>query len=601
MTYITQYLNIDEPGYALLVCGSWGVGKTHIVSRESAFKNPIYVSLFGISTIEDIHNQITLEMLPESMKRVALAADAAEKGGETAAGISGAVLSLGSKMAGKAILEYCLKEADRSRPIIFDDLERSNLDLKDLLGTVNKYIEHESYSVIIIADVAHIEQTTDFEEFKEKIIGQTVTVEADIPNFCSSIFKLSTFNDIRPYKDRIEEILTSSGIESLRIVKQIIQNTQLFYDCLSSEIINTEESILALLTEFVIWTSLVRGDSRFTKESLMNLVKSRTLRISARLNTNSEGISEQEALIIKMLDDIDKKYRQYGFEPFNAVLEPELVSSMLFDGHFDINNIQTSVLTSRLYSKASDLPAWKVLFHWRSHSDEEIKEAIERTKSIYETVSENDPSVLLHIFGHAIWLSNNRLWDWDIETTIAKSIEYIENVRNNLPEHTYLLDRETSYDKCGYVESSSPLYEHYEKIKRKLIDVANEQKTAILQQYADNILKILESQPNELFIFFNAEQYNPYKLYLTHPMLHLVPSKPFLKIFDEVLSSVQQQNVCAALRRRIHLVAAYDSADLEKSWVESFVTDLMTLSELSNNRFKKLRYHDMAEDFIQKT
>lgn len=599
--YIAQYLNIEEPGYALLVCGSWGVGKTHVVRQECSSKNPIYVSLFGISTIEEIHSQVTLEMLPESMKRVAQTADAAEKGGETAAGISGAILSLGSKLAGKAIHAYCLKEADSSRPIIFDDLERSNLNLKDLLGAINTYIEHEPYSVIIIADVAHIEQTKEFEDFKEKIIGQTLNIEADISNFCTSLFENAKYSEIQPYKERIEHILTSTGIESLRTIKQIIQNTQLFFNCLNPRIIKDEESLLALLTEFVIWTSIVRGDSHFTKKRLMNLVENRTLRVSSRTNSNGEEKSEQDAIVIALLDDIDSKYRQYGFELFNAILEPALVSSMQFDGHFDINNIQTNVLASRLYTRAADIPAWKVLFHWRSHSDEEINEAIERTKGIYASASEIDPSVLLHIFGRAIWLSNYSLWDWNIETTVAHSIDYIETVRNQLPEHTYLVNRENSYDGCGYPENNSPLFDHYEKIKLRLFDVAKEQKTIILQDHADNVIKILESQPNELFMFFNAQQYNPFKLYLTHPFLHLVHSSNFLKVFDENLSSVQQLNVCVALRRRIHLIESYDQESLEKTWIANFANELLTLPGLPENNLKYMRYHDLTEDLRQKS
>src|ERR1700693_1551691 len=60
LEYLTYYCALPHPPhYAVMVSGPWGVGKTYLVKRflnrhfeES--KRPIYVSLYGLSTIDEI-------------------------------------------------------------------------------------------------------------------------------------------------------------------------------------------------------------------------------------------------------------------------------------------------------------------------------------------------------------------------------------------------------------------------------------------------------------------------------------------------------------------------------------------------------------------
>jgi GTPase SAR1 family protein len=63
--YLTYYLGLKHaPGFAVLVSGPWGVGKTYLLKaflkeefgEETA--NYVYVSLYGLSSIEEIDDAL---------------------------------------------------------------------------------------------------------------------------------------------------------------------------------------------------------------------------------------------------------------------------------------------------------------------------------------------------------------------------------------------------------------------------------------------------------------------------------------------------------------------------------------------------------------
>ena len=43
--------------------------------------------------------------------------------------------------------------------IVFDDLERCSIDITDLLGYINSFVEHEGVKVVVLADEGRICQS----------------------------------------------------------------------------------------------------------------------------------------------------------------------------------------------------------------------------------------------------------------------------------------------------------------------------------------------------------------------------------------------------------------------------------------------------------
>lgn len=55
--------------------------------------------------------------------------------------------------------------------LIFDDLERCSINIINLLGYINFFVEHQSYKVILIANEEELEKTEKYALIKEKLLN----------------------------------------------------------------------------------------------------------------------------------------------------------------------------------------------------------------------------------------------------------------------------------------------------------------------------------------------------------------------------------------------------------------------------------------------
>ena len=67
--YLAYYKGCNAPGYAVLVTGEWGTGKTYQVKEALAEEERYYVSLFGLQSPHDVHSAVFAAMDPKLAKR----------------------------------------------------------------------------------------------------------------------------------------------------------------------------------------------------------------------------------------------------------------------------------------------------------------------------------------------------------------------------------------------------------------------------------------------------------------------------------------------------------------------------------------------------
>ncbi len=234
---ITNYINEKETDYAILINGQWGCGKTYHIrknifsliekidsqrkkSKESAEKHkfiPLYISLYGLSSIDEILTRILQECFPILKGKIAMATNLG--------------LNLFANLKGidtqhkKEIKSFIGVKSNHV--LFFDDLERINTDavsIKSVLGHINTYTEHQNLKVIIISnDEKQAEE--HYQEFKEKTIRFTNTFKANI----SDVFDTMCASKEEPYrsyilsqKDCILNIFTSANCQNLRTLKFLI-------------------------------------------------------------------------------------------------------------------------------------------------------------------------------------------------------------------------------------------------------------------------------------------------------------------------------------------------------------------------------------------
>ncbi|RIW01762.1 P-loop NTPase fold protein, partial [Vibrio harveyi] len=147
---IQQYCSSNHVDYAILIDGDWGTGKTEFVRKylDTFHKDSfLHISLFGLSTINEIENEIYKSMafidqneeLCGAFNSISLSSDQARFGG-----IGFAI---------KSVFEYYKQDKIKNSKrliICLDDLERWNGDIDICLSYVAKLVEQYNTRTIII-------------------------------------------------------------------------------------------------------------------------------------------------------------------------------------------------------------------------------------------------------------------------------------------------------------------------------------------------------------------------------------------------------------------------------------------------------------------
>lgn len=187
---IKSYIDEKLYNYAVMIDGEWGSGKTYFVKEvlipqlklhdvqktgkrnsskiKSIFKKAenksrkfLYISLYGMKSVDDISKKIYMEnYLDTDMKK---------KGYSIASmfspllfdAINNAIKLVGIKAKEDTIDESIKKLVGNfitldNAVLIFDDLERCNIPINEVLGYINGYVEHQGMKVIIVANQKEI-------------------------------------------------------------------------------------------------------------------------------------------------------------------------------------------------------------------------------------------------------------------------------------------------------------------------------------------------------------------------------------------------------------------------------------------------------------
>lgn len=246
-----DYLRAEETDYAILINGEWGSGKTyyyekslkdiiincryeHSKDNKNKFK-PLYISLHGIAKTEEIATAIFLA-LNKNLKDASQNKAVKAFGELLNIGLSIpfiTTLSSASNLKAKIFNNLNTETwtfLNENCVLCFDDLERTKLNIKEVLGYINKFTEHKKMKVIIIANQKEILNGIDagsYKKPKEKIIGRTVdfkpTFEESVSKIIEHVCKTETIKQFM--NDNREIILNTIEItksNNLRLIKRAI-------------------------------------------------------------------------------------------------------------------------------------------------------------------------------------------------------------------------------------------------------------------------------------------------------------------------------------------------------------------------------------------
>jgi len=502
--HITEFLNYycslpTAPQYAIMLKGKWGSGKTHFINEyknvlKENNKKYIYVSLYGVTSYDEIETKFLEVLHPKLYNKKTILA------GKIAKGLLKTTLKIDLDDDGKSdgtIRSEApnLNTGDllntKDYILIFDDLERCSIDINDLLGYINYFVEHQEYKVILLANDEKF-KSEEYKDIKEKLIGKTFEVisntELAYDSFIKEIKENNLFID---YKDTIIKIYIQSGYNNLRVFRQVILDFDRF-----NQSINLNNFKKELVKNFVTEYFIFAIENRFQSYTISKFEKSNKddkSSLEAYINGN-DTVPDKENIYSQFI----KKYNSFLFEPY--ILSFKTWSDILNSSIIEKKNIMETFHKSK-YSFDKNTLSWIKLQNFTSIKDEGFKILLSDVELNIKKNNYTNLDDILNISTLLLELQENKLYAIEKEellNLIYQNIDYIFE-QNHLTEDDFsfekTLSRKNNYDKDVYT-----YYQKKENVFHK----------ETMQSDAIQILKYLKEKDNRkvytLLSFSNTER-----------------------------------------------------------------------------------------------
>lgn len=278
---LEQYVKDVNPQYAILLSGSWGCGKTHFIeawmdqynqshniptSKKHIFRKqkaeivirPIKVSLFGLQTNTELIETINRELSPVvfNLKKYGLIA---------AKVVSRLTLKTDAFEGVKNPIEAEFSALDALFPdntnvsikgdklLVFDDIERCKIPIAELFGFIDLLLHKYQCKIIIIGDETKYDgkEKNIYDQYKEKIIGQTLVVQKDANAAFKAFTKelegisKSAATFVKENQECVLDTFNASGYSNLRSLKQSLHQFAFLYAQLKAGAEDFKRELLA--------------------------------------------------------------------------------------------------------------------------------------------------------------------------------------------------------------------------------------------------------------------------------------------------------------------------------------------------------------------
>ena len=565
---ILDYIRSDYTDYAVMLNGEWGSGKTHFWNNKIRKKiesmqlngkryTTIYMSLYGISNLEEISKKIfmeTTQLMDKNLKKYM-----ASKGQYTIpeyakTGIDMAnffgVTQNGNK------LDYGEFFSTDDKVLCFDDLERANVDVIDILGYINNFVEHDHIKTIIICNekelatklkssnlemktfiatylldkqdelnktdkpmvekiqdkIEHVfDKANDYERIKEKLIGETFEYAPKFDYIINGILMRYENNPdlIRFLRENTGLIIATfhrSGTRNLRILKHALNDFKKVYEMVNKSYPNTNHRVMQTMLIFTIAVSFEIKAGKITKEKFINIKDNeeyKAILVSSRI------LMDNRQFYIKEFDqnyyyNFKSEYRFFKFIEY-------YVRTRIFDMKLFKENMETI----RNTVDTENLPAYKRLLteeYWKI-SDDEFEAVIEE---ILGDVKEGKIRLIdmVKIFAYFSHFSRKGLIEYDLKT--LKSIFFNGmNIASLSSEYCSNIEEELGKIAIEEVkEDMEEILKHFHKLNDQLLDKMYKEK-------AEEIMKCIPMKMEQFYEKFDKEcmeipifkYYDPFQLF----------------------------------------------------------------------------------------
>ena len=331
---ILDYIRSEYTDYAIMINGEWGSGKTYFWNNKIRPKiesmqlngkryTAIYMSLYGISNLEEISKKIfieTTQLMDKNLKKFMDASGVKNIPEYAKTGLDMANF-FGVTQNGDRI-DYGQFFSTDDKVLCFDDLERANVDVIDILGYINNFVEHDHIKTIIICNEKELstklknsnlemktfiatylldkenklniktdkpmverirdtieyvfDKANDYERIKEKLIGETFEYAPEFTYIINGLLMRyencpDLIRFLRENTNLIISTFNKSGTRNLRILKHSLTNFKKIFDEVNKSYPNTNHRVLQTMLIFTIAISFEIKAGKITKDKFVNI------------------------------------------------------------------------------------------------------------------------------------------------------------------------------------------------------------------------------------------------------------------------------------------------------------------------------------------
>ncbi|MDR6509326.1 hypothetical protein J2792_000166 [Novosphingobium capsulatum] len=417
--YLRYYLSLTRPpGYAVMIRGPWGIGKTFLIRQILAQmfddeKAYIYVSLYGVDNPSEIDTAIFAATHPIL--------------GSKAAKVVGRVLNAGLKFKGfeNPITLRDFKRRTTGAIYVFDDIERSSMSSDAIFGYINQFVEHSECRVVLVANEAELESSDSYRRKREKLVGQTIEAKSAVRGALAAFLADVAHTEARDYLGSVEnhiiELYEQGMVNNLRVLKQTLWDFERFYQAIEPHHRQHARAMLHVL-------HLLFSLSFEIKLGRLNAghIRGRTdLWIAAMMDEKNDA-------------PIKSSFDRYkGIDLSDTTLSDELLIELLVNGVIDDSLIKRDLDASAWFLEPTDEPSWRTIWHRFERDDGVVVAAIAALQRELASLQYRDPGEILHIFGMMLMMTDINLLEGDRDGVVESAKTYIVALRQRgeLPPH----------------------------------------------------------------------------------------------------------------------------------------------------------------------
>ena len=566
---ILDYIRSDYTDYAIMINGEWGSGKTYFWNHKIRNKietihingkqyTTIYLSLYGISNLEEISKKIfieTTQLMDKNLKKFMNSHNQSTipeyaKTGLDMANFFG-VTQNGDK------LDYGEFFSTDDKILCFDDLERANVDVIDILGYINNFVEHDHIKTIIICNekelatklkssnlemktfiatylldkegdltkvsdkpmvekiqdtIEHVfDKANDYERIKEKLIGETFEYAPEFTYIINGLL-MRYENDselIRFLRENTRLIISTfnkSGTRNLRILKHALNDFKKVFDMVNKNYPNTDQRVLQTMLIFTIAVSFEIKAGKITKDKFINIKDNEEYK---SILVSSRVLMDNRQFYIK---EFDNNYyynfkSEYRFFKFIEIYVRTRI--------FDMKTFKANMETIRNTVDTAKLPGYKRLLteeYWKIDDDEfdgVIEEVIDNLKTGKINLID-----MVKLFGYFSYFIKKDLIKYDMKTI---KMLFFNGMNAAALTSTYCENIEEELDKVAVIEHDQDMeeiLEHFNKLNAKL-------KEKTYQEKAEEIFKCIPMRMEMFYERFDKEcmkepifkYYDPFQMF----------------------------------------------------------------------------------------